>query len=81
MAPVEYNVVAEVEMFAPSDAGIPAGVAGKEIVVEGAVSAAPGCAEGVVVEVERFAGYAHWMVIFSAGILLRDPSGIFFMYR
>jgi len=56
MTPVEQHVVAEIEVVAPANTGITARVAREQIVVERAVSAAPRSTEGVIVQIERFAG-------------------------
>ena len=54
--PVVNDVVDEVEIAVHSDAWVPPGVAGEQVVVERAVLAAPGPAEGVLVQVQRLAG-------------------------
>src|SRR4051812_22762154 len=53
--PVEQDIVAEVEHPARPDTRVPAGVAGKEVVVERAPLTPPGPPEGVFVAIEGLA--------------------------
>lgn len=58
MPPIKKDVVAKIEMIAPTDARVAASVAREQIVMEGAVTSAPGATESVVVQIEGLAGDA-----------------------